>query len=74
MKFKVTQHAIDRLMQRYIDVESAKLVVRSPDRTDPTLDGKIKSTKVLQDGRELTIISVKVSLNEHVIITGYYAS
>jgi Domain of unknown function (DUF4258) len=72
MKIDVPDHARFRIMERHIDVDYAKKVVRSPDSLVIQQDGKIKATARLDDERILTIVYSIKTKNHMVIITGYY--
>lgn len=74
MKIDVPDHAKFRIMERGIDVDSAKSVVRKPDSKKFVNDAKIKVTGTLKDGKVLTIVYVEKTKNNIVIITGYYES
>lgn len=74
MKIDVPDHAKFRIMERGIDVDNAKIVVRKPSLKKIGNDGKIRVTGTLKDGRVLTIIYVEKTKSQIVIITGYYES
>lgn len=71
MKFIASYHAIFRLNERNIDVETAKKVVRNPTQKIFRADGRIISSRLLDDGRKLCIIHANEG-NVVTIITGYY--
>lgn len=71
MRFYVSDHAIYRLMERNIDVENAKSIIRNPSHQNHKPDGRIISSGTLADGRKLSIVHANNG-NKVTIITGYY--
>lgn len=75
MRISASDHAIYRLMERGIDVEVAKSVIRRPENTKNVSDGRIISSRTMKDGRKLSIIHVNDKIGKKVevtVITGYY--
>lgn len=72
MKIDVPDHAKFRIMERGIDVDNAKAVVKKPDSKKFVNGGRIEVIGKLSDGRVLTIVYVEKNKNHIVIVTGYY--
>ena len=71
MKVHVPLHAEMRFLERGIDIDNVKKVVRSNKPKIPTFDDRIKVTDTLSDDRTLTVI-YKEEKNKFIIITAYY--
>lgn len=67
MKIRMSTHAQIRSMERGIDVDKIKLVIREPDRSENQFEGRVKSVKMIE-GRNITVVYTKSS-NVFVIIT-----
>lgn len=67
MKIRISIHAQIRSMERGIDIDKIKKVIKEPDFSEKQFENRIKVNKVI-DGRNITVIYTK-NKNEFVIIT-----
>lgn len=74
MRFVVSDHAKFRIMERGIDVDLAKQVIKAPDTDIIQKDGSRVATKKVAGDRNLTIVYKQKSSTQVIIITGYYES
>jgi hypothetical protein len=72
MKFDVPDHAKYRILERGIDVDDAKHIIKSAKSRKIQPAGKIVVTGKSSTGRTLSVVYVQKSKNQFVIITGYY--
>ena len=71
MKIKITPHAQYRLMERDIDAERVKSVIREHDSYVEQEQGKIKVQRRFEDKGNLTVIYKKKG-SGFIFITAYY--
>ena len=67
MKIRISTHAQIRSMERGIDVDKIKRVIKAPDTSENQFKGRVKATKIIDD-RSITVIYTK-DKNVFVIIT-----
>lgn len=73
MRFELRPHSKATLLDRGIDVEKAKSVVRNPDKTESSFNGRMVARKGFEEGI-LEVVYIKKSKNQVIIITAYYAN
>ncbi|MCA9356654.1 DUF4258 domain-containing protein [Candidatus Nomurabacteria bacterium] len=67
MKIRMSIHAQIRSIERGIDVDTIKRVIRTPDSSENQFEGRVKAVKIIDD-RSITVIYT-IDKNVFVIIT-----
>jgi len=73
LKFPV--HMQYRIQDRGLQAEHIREAIKHPDLTKTTFEGRIKIRKMLDDGRQITVVYYREDskgTNDYFIITAYY--
>lgn len=70
MKFRFTNHAQYRILERKISIENIKSVINKPDLLEVLSSGKIKCRKSF-DGKALIVVYFRLR-KEVIVLTAYY--
>lgn len=73
MKILFPDHGMFRVfVDRGIDIDDIKKVIRNPLKTEPQSDGKIKVTGITSSGIALVVVYKSQSKNNKIVITAYH--
>ncbi|MDO8573049.1 MAG: DUF4258 domain-containing protein [bacterium] len=70
MKFRFTNHAQYRILERKISIENIKSVINKPDLSEVLPNDKIKCRRSF-DGKTLVVVYLK-SREDVIVLTAYY--
>lgn len=71
MNLRFSIHFQQKIIERGVNIDQLKKVIRNPDKFYVSFGGRIVARKV-EDDRILEIVYIKGSKNEYIILTAYY--